>query len=99
MKKSAEPRRSQIAGCTTVALNYLPFARTLAEAWKQHHPTDPFYVLIVDGAPPEREGSTFKIVMPDDLGIVRQELLIQRGMYGPLELSTALKPALLSLLL
>src|SRR5215211_4668006 len=99
MKKSAEPRPSRIAGCTTVALNYLPFARTLAEAWNQHQPTDPFYVLIVDGTPHDSEGQPFKTVTPNDIGIEARELLIQMGMYGPLEMSTALKPALLSLLL
>jgi hypothetical protein len=98
---TAPSRRVDVIACTIVARNFLPFARVLAESFRAHHADVPFAVLVVDG----ETGSTvtasewFEVLTPNDLGIDRLELHQLAAMYGPRELSTALKPKLLSLLL
>jgi hypothetical protein len=84
-----------MAGCTSVSVNYLAFARVLAAAWKQHHPDTPFYVLVIDVMEPGILKEEFAVVSPIDLGLDVAEVRIRAGIYGPGELATSLKPHLL----
>jgi hypothetical protein len=89
-----------VIACTIVARNFTPFARVLVESFRAHHPGLPFAVLVVDaggGSPAPSE--PFEVVTPGDLGLDQGELHELAAMYGPRELSTALKPRLLALLL
>lgn len=87
-------RRLAMAGCTTVARNYLGYARVLAESWARVHGGAPFTVLVLDGSDPDLD-----VISPEELGLDPVELELQRAMYDPLELATALKPHLLARLL
>jgi len=89
----------RIAGCTTVALNYLAYARVLAASWRTLHPGDRFVVLVLDGAGAESDLDGLDVLLPGDVGLDPGELRVQQAMYGPLELATALKPHLLGTLL
>lgn len=87
-------QRVAMVGCTAVARNYLGYARVLADSWTRVHPGAPFSVLVLDGSDPELD-----VVAPEHLGLDPLELQVLRGIYGPLELATALKPHLLARLL
>jgi glycosyltransferase involved in cell wall biosynthesis/SAM-dependent methyltransferase len=87
--------------CTIVARNYLPRARTLIDSFLEHHPSNRFYLLVVDDAAREVDdqalGPMVNIVRPSDLALPRfREMAFQ---YDVTELSTAVKPALLSYML
>lgn len=88
------PQHLAMAGCTAVARNYLGFARVLADSWARVHPGAPFRVLVLDGSDPDLD-----VIAPEHLGFDPVELQVLRGIYGPLELATALKPHLLARLL
>jgi hypothetical protein len=88
----------ELAGCTVVAANYLPFASVLARSWARHHPADPFTVLVLDD-PAASLGEGVRVMVPEDVGLDPDELRVQMAMYGPVELATALKPHLLRRLL
>jgi hypothetical protein len=83
-----------MVGCTTVAKNYLAYARVVAESWRRAHPSSPFIVLVLDG-----HDSELDVITPEQLGLDPDELMVQRAMYDRLELATALKPHLLAALL
>jgi hypothetical protein len=89
----------ETAGCTIVAMNYLAYAKVLAESWRRVHPAAPFTALVLDIPEGEDLALSFEAIGPADLGLDPAELRIQRAVYGPLELATALKPHLLRLLL
>ena len=92
----------RLAVCTIVARNFLPFARVLARTVELHHPRTRFVVLVVDASAPsqaEDARESFEVVAPADLGLDHRELHTLAAMYGPRELSTALKPRLLARLL
>ncbi len=85
--------------CTIVAKNYLAHARVLAESFREHHPDGRCFVLVVDATEgyidPEKE--TFELVTPEALDI--DDYGHMAGIYDVVELSTAVKPWLLSHLL
>ncbi len=81
--------------CTIIAKNYLAAARVLAESLHEHHPEARLHVLVIDGvegyfAPHEEP---FEVVEPGDLDLPEFERMA--GLYGVLELATAVKPWLL----
>ena len=92
----ARPRH---AICTIIAKNYLAFARTLCQSFLEHHPGGVCYVLVVD----EHRGhiapgqEPFALVGAGDLGIPDFPSFAFR--YNVTELSTAVKPSLLTYLL
>jgi glycosyltransferase involved in cell wall biosynthesis len=94
MSRAAGP-----AFCTVVAKNYLAYARVLGRSLAVQHPDVPVYVLLVDEvdgcfAP---EGEPFSLLSLGDLPLPRPREM--RFRYDVLELSTAVKPFLLEVLL
>ena len=83
--------------CTIIARNYLPYARTLAESFAEHHPGSRFTTLILDGA--DSAGEPFETVTPYEIGIEAEELHRMAMIYDLKELATAVKPWLLRTLL
>ncbi len=83
------------AGCTIVSPNYLPFARTLAASYREHHPGHRFFVLIVaDIADAELfRGQGFEPVMLPQIGL--PDLRATAMTYDILELNTNVKPTFL----
>jgi hypothetical protein len=94
----SEHASSPAAGCTIAARNYLPYVRVLAAGWHRHHAA-PLFALVVDAEPGEVAEPGIGILTPEDLGIDPGELGRLRGIYDVAELTTALKPALLRVLL
>lgn len=96
--------RSMRAG-TIVASNYLEMARLLAESFLAHHPDDTFVILVVDDLPVgDLGGSTeselpFDIVRLADLDLHDDDIDMMTTIYDVMELSTAVKPSFLRLLL
>ena len=85
---------------TIAARNYLPFARLLARSFKQHNPTDTFVILLVDAEPGEISSEQdFEIATPVDLPIDPDEFRRLALFYNVTELSTAMKPWALEMLL
>jgi GT2 family glycosyltransferase/glycosyltransferase involved in cell wall biosynthesis/SAM-dependent methyltransferase len=86
------------AACTIIARNYLSQARTLADSYFAHHPDGTFYLLVVDGLPEEAVlDPRIQLVNVRDLPI--GDLYEMFFKYDVVELSTAVKPALLSLII
>lgn len=87
--------------CTIVAKNYLAHARVLARSFVRHHPDGRCVVLVVDAAPGELDddGEPFVTMTPADLPLEAADFDEMRGIYDVLELSTALKPWMLELML
>ncbi len=83
--------------CTIIARNYLPYARVLAESFREHHPNARFTVLILDGV--EDLDEPFEVLGPYEIGIEPGELRRMAMIYDITELSTAVKPWLLRTLL
>lgn len=85
--------------CTIIAKNYISFARTLCASFLEHHPDGSCHVLIIDDitgfVDPGRE--QFSILSMNDLVLPDRDGF--RARYDVTELSTALKPYLLSHLL
>ena len=89
------------AACTIIARNYLAQARTLIDSFLEHHPGSRFYLLVVDDEAHTLDddmlGSAVSFVRPSDLALPRfGEMAFQ---YDVTELSTAVKPSLLSYML
>src|SRR6188768_489364 len=86
------------AACTIISRNYLSHARILASSYLQHHPGAHFYVLSIDVLPDGWDaGKDVRVVGPEELDLpFFSELCFK---YDVTELCTAVKPALLSLLL
>ena len=86
--------------CTIIAKNYLAFARTLCETYRRLHPEDRCFVVVVDEhkdlIDPAEE--TFELIGVEELGIpdFYPKFAFK---YNITELSTAVKPYLLELLL
>ncbi len=87
------------AACTIVSLNYLPYARVLAQSFITHHPGMEFYVLLVDRVPGDMDlaGEQFTVVCVEDLGIPEFKSIAFK--YDILELNTNVKPTFLKYLL
>jgi len=79
--------------CTIVSPNYLPFARTLANSYLQHHPNDKFYVLIVARSADKSlfRDEPFSAVMLEELGLPNLSSIAMK--YDILELNTNVKPS------
>ena len=82
--------------CTIIAKNYVAQARVLARSFAQHHPDGRFWVLIIDDFVGYIDPSVepFDVLTPSDVGCDPFEDMAVR--YNVLELSTAVKPWLLS---
>lgn len=76
---------------TVVSLNYLPYARALAESFLRHNPDFTFYIGMLERktvAVDARDGE--RIMMVEDLAIPEFEAMNRQ--YSIFELSCALKP-------
>ena len=84
--------------CTIIARNYLAHARVLAASFAEHDPGGRFSVLVIDGLDgyTDPAGEPFEVLSPADVGI---DIGLMATRYDVLELSTAVKPWLLRLLL
>lgn len=85
---------------TIAARNYLAMARTLARSFLACNPHSRFSVLVVDALPgeiPSADG--FEVLTPAELGLDPAEFHRMALLYDVTELSTALKPWALELLL
>ena len=86
-----------VAACTIIFRNYLSHARILASSLRQHMPGGNFYLLVLDDLPKRTRIEPYIRV----LGVEDLELPSFYEMsfkYDVTELSTAVKPTLLSLL-
>ncbi|MEA2195446.1 MAG: hypothetical protein QOG42_1880 [Solirubrobacteraceae bacterium] len=85
--------------CTIIAANYAPFARVLAESFREHHPESRVFVLVIDDVEGflDPASEPFEIVRPQDLSIAEFDRMA--ALYSILEMSTAVKPWLLRYLL
>jgi hypothetical protein len=90
---------SSFVGCTSCTVSHLPKARVAAESWSRYHPDSPFVVLLIDGQDWPADAEPFEVVLPEALGLPPPELAVQQGIYDAYELSCALRPHLLRLLL
>jgi hypothetical protein len=79
--------------CTIVSPNYLPFARTLAQSYLQHHPKDRFYVLVVARSCEKSlfNAEPFSAVMLEEIGLLNLEAIGMK--YDILEFNTNVKPS------
>ncbi|GAB3438377.1 FkbM family methyltransferase [Actinophytocola sediminis] len=99
----AEPAAGICAG-TIVARNYMPAARVLAESFRRHHPDAGFAVLVIDADTDELAELTAKLpgirfLGPNDISLDQDEFGRMALAYTVTELSTAVKPWLLTTLL
>ncbi len=86
-------------GCTIIARNYLAHARVLADSFLAQHPAATFTVLILDADDGlDRSTEPFEIVTLSDV-IDAEEAGRLQLIYSVIELATAVKPQLLSVLL
>ena len=87
------------AGFTILSRNYLALGLTLAESWREHHPDQSFYIILVDHTNDlddiDLKGATLLSVK--DIGIPAFSHFLYR--YTILELNTAVKPFALEYLL
>jgi glycosyltransferase involved in cell wall biosynthesis len=90
---------AEVWACTIAAKNYLPFARVLARSFREHYPRGRFFVGLVDEIEEQFDPAVepFEVIEARDLGI--EDFAAFAFRYTILELSTAIKPALLRRLL
>src|SRR5215471_11866045 len=90
--------KNPIAACTIISRNYLSHARILAASYLESHPGGRFYLLSIDALPDGWEaGKGFRVIGSHELDLpFFSELCFK---YDVTELCTAVKPALLRLLL
>ncbi len=83
---------SELAACTIVSANYLPFARVLARSFREAHPQARFFTLLVDRVEgrfgPAEE--PFELIQVEQLAI--PDLAAFLFKYTVLEANTAVKP-------
>jgi len=93
--------RSRVAACTIIAHNYLPLALILAKSYRQFHPGNDFYVVVVDHPLLTKnlsmDGVTFLSIDQIDLG--PDGFADMATIYDVTEFSTSIKPFVLSQLL
>ena len=84
------------AACTIASPNYLPFARALAVSYREHHPDDRFFVLLVAdlAADFELADEPFEMVALSSIGLA--DLRGEAMKYDILELNTNVKPGFLA---
>ncbi len=91
-----------LCACTIISRNYLAQAKVLARSFRMHEPDGRIYVLVVDDLPadmpPLDPALGIELVTPQQLGLGQRyrELCFK---YNVIELSTAVKPSVLSLLM
>ena len=85
--------------CTACTVSHLPRARVAASSWREHHPDSAFFVLLLDHDGRPDDGEAFRTLRPEELGLSTQELAVQQGIYDAYELSCAVRPPLMRLLL
>lgn len=84
---------------TIVARNYVAQARVLHGSLEQQSPELNRATLLVDGTDADRTITGIgEVILPSDLGISSHDLELMMLIYSVMELATALKPALLRLL-
>jgi hypothetical protein len=89
-----------LVGCSVITCGYLPYARVLAESFREHNPGADFVVLLVDDVEHRvGHGEPFRVLRPSEIGISAYELDVRGLMYTPTELVCSLRPALLRHLL
>ncbi len=81
--------------CTIIAKNYVAFARVLAKSVREHNPDSRCFVLVIDDVAGyiDPASEPFELITPADLELDGFPDMAAR--YDVLELSTAVKPALL----
>lgn len=86
------------AAVTILSRNYLSLGLTLAESWREHHPTQPFFIVLVDHTDGlegmDAKGAT--VLGIADVGLPDFSNFLYR--YTILELNTAVKPYVLDFL-
>lgn len=95
--KRSRGRTRPPAACTIIARNYLPYAKILAKSYRRHEPNAAFYLLVVDRLGDEDAGPEITVIQPEELNLPYFFELCFK--YDVTELSTAVKPTLLRLLL
>jgi glycosyltransferase involved in cell wall biosynthesis/SAM-dependent methyltransferase len=87
--------------CTIIARNYLPAARVLATSFREHHPQGRVSVLVLDDLYGEVDPRVepFEVLRLEDLGQDVAEFHLMAGIYGVMELATAVKPWLIETLM
>jgi len=86
------------AACTIIAANYLSHARVLASSYLQHHPDAHFYLLVVDDLPSSEDiDERIRLIRANELELASFDELTLK--YDVTELSTAVKPTLLRIIL
>jgi hypothetical protein len=95
----ARSRAASFVGCTVVTCGYLPYARVLAESFREHNPDAEFVALLVDGDSQRLADDPFRVLTPGDVGISPEELDLRGLIYTATELVCSLRPALLRHLL
>jgi glycosyltransferase involved in cell wall biosynthesis len=87
--------------CTIIARNYAAHARVLARSFAHHHPGQRLQVLVVDDVDAGTDWSDepFDVVSPFELPLEERTFHEMAMCYEVMELSTALKPWLMRLLL
>lgn len=89
-----------IAGCTIVSRNYLAYARTLSNSFKQFHPEISFYVLLVDELGDlkiDLKEESFELIEVRTIGVKDFQRVAFR--FSILELNTNVKPSFLKFLM
>lgn len=88
-----------MGACTIVSPNYLPFARTLAQSYRSHHPGQAFYVLVVADLTDNKQfnNEPFTTILLRDLPLSNVPSLAMK--YDILELNTNVKPTFMKHLL
>jgi len=85
---------------TIAARNYLAMARTVATSFTAANPDSDFTILVVDAQPDEIPGTAdYRVATPHDLPLNPTEFGRMAFLYDVTELSTALKPWALEMLL
>jgi|GEM_PF-1368759 len=97
--RTRRPRIASPAACTIVARNYLSHARILARSYLDHHPDGRFYVLVVDGLPDGVDFGVEGVLVVASADLQLPSFYEMCFKYDVTELSTAVKPTLLSLLM
>jgi len=100
MVSRRQPLEDSLEFCTIIAQNYLAFARVLASSVAEHHPGVKVNVLVIDDdGTIARVDPSYHVVAPAELDIDPVDYRRMAAIYDVTEMSTAVKPWLLRLLL
>ena len=86
---------NNIAACTIVSLNYLPYAKILSNSYHKYHPGGRFFVLVVDRKinTVDLSEEEYEVIFIEDLHL--PEFTSIAFKYNILELNTGIKPSFL----